>query len=327
MRHAFVIASLLLIFAHAACATELGTRGGQFTINRKPAFLLGISYYAGTGAARSFVRRDLADARRYGVNWIRVWATWSAFGNDISAVDTRGEARQPALSHLEWLVGECDRRGMAVDVTLSRGPLLPSLVAHLRAAEVLTRTLKRYRNWYIDLANERDIGDSRFVSVDELRQLNEAVKRVDPRRLVTASSNIEGDLLKALLADARLDLVCPHLARNAGSPAVTEAKTREYRRRMEAIGRLVPIHYQEPFRRGYGDWQPKAPDFLTDLRGAIAGGAAGWCLHNGSTRGAPDEQPRRSFDLREKRLFDQLDAEEIEVLRGAGGVQRLDLPR
>ena len=60
-----------------------------------------------------------------------------------------------------------------------------------------------------------------------------------------------------------------------------------------------------------------AADFPTDLRGAVTGGAAGWCLHNGSQRNAPDGQPRRSFDLRERRLFDQLDTEELKAITGA----------
>jgi hypothetical protein len=79
---------------------------------------------------------------------------------------------------------------------------------------------------------------------------------------------------------------------------------------MRKLGRLAPLHDQEPFRRGYTDWQPTAADFVTDLRGAIAGGAAGWCFHNGSQRGTPNEEPRRSFDLRTQRLWDQLDPEE-----------------
>ena len=61
-------------------------------------------------------------------------------------------------------------------------------------------------------------------------------------------------------------------------------------------------------------WQPAAEDFLIDLRGAVAGGAAGWCFHNGAQNGAPASQPRRSFDLRDKRLFDQLDSEELRVV-------------
>ena len=79
----------------------------------------------------------------------------------------------------------------------------------------------------------------------------------------------------------------------------------------------MPVHYQEPFRRGYGERSPAAEDFLTDLRGACAGGAAGWCFHNGDQRDGPERRPRRSFDLRAQRLFDQLDAEELKVVAGA----------
>jgi hypothetical protein len=82
------------------------------------------------------------------------------------------------------------------------------------------------------------------------------------------------------------------------------------------------VHHQEPFRRGYDVWEPTAADFLTDLGGAIEGGAAGWCLHNGSERGSPDNQPRRSFDLRVERLFDQLDPEERKVVAGVKATVR-----
>jgi hypothetical protein len=88
------------------------------------------------------------------------------------------------------------------------------------------------------------------------------------------------------------------------------------------MGRVVPVHYQEPFRRGFGKWNPQAEDFLADARAAIAGGAAGWCFHNGDARGAPESQPRRSFDLREKRLFAQFDEQErktVELLQAAIG--------
>ena len=62
--------------------------------------------------------------------------------------------------------------------------------------------------------------------------------------------------------------------------------------------------------RGYGSWAPRAEDFVVDLRGAVTGRAAGWCFHNGGQRSEPDERPRRSFDLRQKRLWEQLDDEE-----------------
>jgi hypothetical protein len=66
-------------------------------------------------------------------------------------------------------------------------------------------------------------------------------------------------------------------------------------------------------------------DFTTNLGGAIEGGAAGWCLHNGDNRWASDAQPRRSFDMRQRRLFAQFDDVERQSLKelaeqlGAGG--------
>ena len=70
---------------------------------------------------RILVRRDLDDLQRHGFNWLRVWATWAAFDHDVSAVDAAGRPREPFLGRLKWLVAECDRRGLVVDVTLTRG--------------------------------------------------------------------------------------------------------------------------------------------------------------------------------------------------------------
>ena len=84
----------------------------------------------------------------------------------------------------------------------------------------------------------------------------------------------------------------------------------------------MPLHYQEPFRRGFTKgWEPSADDYVTDAQGALAGGAAGWCLHNGDQRDQPDQKPRRSFDMRSQRLFEQLDQVELDALK-AISVQR-----
>ncbi len=84
---------------------------------------------------------------------------------------------------------------------------------------------------------------------------------------------------------------------------------------MNEGGNMVPVHYQEPFRRGYTDWQPSEIDFVNDLIYAKAGGAAGWCFHNGGQKDNKEGFPRRSFDLSEKRLFDQLDPVETEAIK------------
>jgi hypothetical protein len=304
--------------------TFLGLQGSRFTLNGKATFLYGISYYGALGAPEEFIRRDLDEIQRYGFNWVRVWATWAGFNHNVAALDPDGRPREPWLGKLRWLVAECDRRGLVVDVTLSRGngvagaPKLQDHAQHALAVETVVTALAPWQNWYLDLSNERNIRDQRFTSFDELRALRALVRQRDPRRLVTSShaGDVSRDEVRRYLLEAQVDFLAPHRPRDAGSPTQTQAKSREYLAWMKDLGREVPLHYQEPFRRGYGAWQPAAGDFLTDLRGAQQGDAAGWCFHNGDTRARPDGEPRRSFDLRRRRLFEQLDAEELKALEG-----------
>jgi hypothetical protein len=88
------------------------------------------------------------------------------------------------------------------------------------------------------------------------------------------------------------------------------------------MGKVVPLHYQEPFRRGYDDWDPVSNDFLVDLKNAKENGAAGWCFHNGDNRNRVDGRPRKSFDMRpeEGGLFNQLDEEDEKVVSQAGSI-------
>jgi len=270
------------------------------------------------GASEENLRKDLDDAKGLGFNWVRVWATWNSSTNDVSAVDAEGNPREPFLAKLKQIIAECNQRGMAVDVTLSRGngvagkPRLPTLQTHRRALETLVTALAGYRNWYLDLSNERNVRDKRFTSIEDLKELRALARKLDPGRLVTASDggDIERAELRRYVEEAGVDFIAPHRPRDSQSPAQTRAKTEEYLNWMKEMGRVVPVHYQEPFRRGYGKWQPTAADYVIDVRNAKSGGAAGWCFHNGDERGQPNSRPRRSFDLSGARLFNQLDDEE-----------------
>ena len=306
----------------------LGIDGTAFTINGKKTFLLGASYYGALGAPDDFIARDLHELKTLGFNWIRVFGVWDAFDNDVSAVDTAGNAREPHLSKLKAVVAAAGKRGIVVDVTLARMACLPNQEAHLRAAEILAHALKGCRNVYFDLANERDqdYPGGGFVSYPELRALRDRVKAADPDRLVTASGDpTDRADLSRYLVEAGLDFISPHLARDAGTEERTADVTRRYLGWMNELGRPAPIHYQEPFRRDYVDyrgfWQPEVATFCTDLRNAQRGGAAGWCFHNGSP--SPLERfpagRRRSFDLRPSQgcLMDQLDEVERQFLKCA----------
>jgi hypothetical protein len=329
----FIAAAIILgatVAAQAASpvasgTTVLGIQGTEFTLNGEPTFLLGFSYYGALGAQQALVRRDLDGAQRLGFNWLRVWATWNAFDHNVSAVAVDGVPREPFLGNLRWLVSECDRRGLVVDLTLTRGEMLSNFAVHQRAVETLVDALKTHRNWYLDLANEHDVHDARYVSDAELKRLRDLVRRLDYLRLVTASCGghdlTAGDVRESLLTIG-LDFLAPHRPRTAQSPRETEGRTRALHTLMRELGCVAPIHYQEPFRRGYSGWEPRAEDFLNDLQGARSGGAAGWCFHNGQQGDTADKQPGRSFDLRKRPLFDQLDAVEQKVVqRAAAGLK------
>jgi CubicO group peptidase (beta-lactamase class C family) len=298
--------------------TVLGVEGTGFTVNGKPMFLYGISYYGALAAKDEFIQSDLDDMQRFDFNWIRIWANWQAFEADASAVDGEGRAISAGIEKLKRLIAECDRRGMIVDVTFSRGngvtgsPRLQTLEAHRRAVETVITALKPWRNWYLDLSNERNIRDTRYTSMEDLKALRDLARRLEPRLLITAShgGDISQNELRNYLEVAQVDFVSPHRPRDTPSLGQTGAKSKELQDWMKALGRVVPVHHQEPFRRGYAKWNPQAEDFVRDLEAAKTGGAAGWCFHNGDRRDAPDGQPRRSFDLREQRLFDQLDEQE-----------------
>jgi hypothetical protein len=303
----------------SGAVTDLAIDGTRFVVGGRPAFLLEISAYAALGAPDETLRRDLDEIGRRGFNAIRVWATWAAFGHDVSVVDPEGRPREPFLSKLDALAEACDRRGLVLDVTLSRGngvtgpARLQTPEALVRAVETIVGTLKPRPNWFLDLANERNIKDRRFVPFDELGTLRARVRALDPARLVTASH--AGDPSKEEMREylaVPMDFLAVHRPRHAASPRQTEARTRELLGWTKEAGREVPVHQQEPFRRDFGEWNPTAEDFVTDLRGARAGGAAGWCFHNGADR---EGRARRCFDMRERALFDQLDFEELKFLR------------
>jgi hypothetical protein len=310
----FVLIGCILAMAGQS-SPVLGVEQDRFAMNGEPTFLLGCSYYGALGVEDdAVIKADLDDLRRLGFNWIRVWATWNAFDHDVSAVSPKGELREPYMKRLKRLCAMAGKRGMIVDVTVSRGkPPFPSdLAAHRAVEETLARELKPFRNVYFDLANERDVRDARYVPSEEIAELTAVVKAVDPERLCTASCNLSPEDMVRFVKETKVDFVAPHRARTPESPAQTAEHTRALLDAMKNADCVVPVHYQEPFRRGYGPWQPKARDFKRDLDEAREGGAAGWCFHNGDERRAEERRPRRSFDMRpsEGRLFEQLDGEE-----------------
>ena len=323
--------ALFVVIGMANVAPVLGIDGERFTLDGKPTFLLGASYYGALGVEDARVwEKDLDNLVADGFNWVRVWATWEYDGVNVSAVDSGGHPREPYMKRLKALCHLAGEKEMVVDVTVTRGkpPNFPAtLDEHLAVMRILTKELMPFQNVYFDIGNERNIGDQRHVPMEEVGRIIEGIKRIDAKRLCTASHG--GDMTAEELSDyvkvGKVDFICPHRPRDDESPKRTQDATREYLAAIRSGPKAMPVHYQEPFRRDYGPWNPVAADFTRDLQGAREGGAAGWCFHNGAAGRKPDGRPRRSFDMgpTEGRLFDQLDAEERAFVSGIGRVGKL----
>lgn len=119
-----MIAALQLVAVCGVVAQGpvLGIEDTQFTLDGKAAFLLGISYYGALAIEdEAIIAGDLDDMKGCGFNWVRIWATWNAFDNNVSAVARDGSPREPYMSRLERLCRLAGKRGMVVDVTVTRG--------------------------------------------------------------------------------------------------------------------------------------------------------------------------------------------------------------
>ena len=111
--------------------TVLGIQGSRFTINGKPTFLLGISYYAGLGASEDFPRRSRPPPR-LGFNWLRVWATVGFRSRHLRG-RCRGSPARTATGPAQGAGGRLRSsgagRGRNPDARRKRGGA-PNLAAH-----------------------------------------------------------------------------------------------------------------------------------------------------------------------------------------------------
>ena len=135
-----------------------------------------------------------------------------------------------------------------------------------------------------------------------------AVRGRDPDRLVTASlgGNAPSDAATRyieLYTVANIDFATPHFPRDDVWAAETQSRVETMRGLLVDAGWDRAIYLQEDARRGYGSAMWPKEDFLTAAAGARAGGASGWCFHNGA-----------GFDLGAQTLFDQLDDVELDTI-------------
>ena len=303
---------------------RLGAQGARFTLDGQPAFLLGASYYAGQGAPDAILRRDLDLLQEHGFNWIRAWTTWAAFGHDVSSVDTDGYPRAVYLerSGSAWSA-QCGQRRMVVDVTFSRGngatgpPRLQGLEPHRRAVRVVVERLRDQPNWYLDLANERNVMGTRYVGADAARPVPAGTRAGPPPAGdgSCAGGDLTADEVRRSVQDVGLDFLALHRPAGRGVAGTDRAAHPRgaglaARARPGGAGALpgaVPPRLRHVAPTGGGVPRRSARRARRRRRRVVL------------PHRTPGRRPRgpacRSFDLREQGLFDQRDEVEREVVQ------------
>lgn len=231
----------------------LGVDGTRITLDGKPFPLTGVSFFNALynprfNASADERQRWLETFLAYGVNTLRVWCQWDFepprdfidTGPEQSMYTPEGEIRERHFQMLAALLEQTEPLGMVVEVTLFSHEKRPNLApASLeRGARGVAERLKPYRSALVQLWNE----DS-----TEWRRLFDAVKAVDPARLVTSSPGV-ANVLGDDDHNTAMDLLTPHTVRRSAEVPFYEKGPEQIRQLLEKFGK--PVVDDEPARSG-----------------------------------------------------------------------------
>jgi hypothetical protein len=267
----------VLIYVCAAqvvvSAQRVSVKNGRFAVDGVPRFLTFISYFGGMGAVDSGA--DLAFISGAGFDGIRLWPN-SPDGPQLMRAD--GTIRADVLSRLLSIVDRAKAVRLIVDVTFTAEHINGLDASHYEAALVAATTALRSRdNLLFDLQNERNVYGpfGRPLPLANVRRIVQAVKRVDPDRLVTASNSGTPLAESARFTRAAgLDVTAYHEPRD--TQWYQAARIRSIVDALAAAGQ--PVYLQEPSRYPFPSTD-RADYFEQARANARAAGAAAWCFH------------------------------------------------
>jgi hypothetical protein len=295
---AVVIALLFASPRADTTAPTLTISGTQLAIDGQDTFLIGVSLFDALGVTPPR-DEDLDALQRWGVTLVRVWAHWSAA---IYAAD--GSLTPDGRARLTALVSRLRSRRLVLELVLLRPGQLPgqkyvafsSPDARVRAVASIATALIDDRDVLFDLCNEHDHPDGPMSHADA-RRLRDAVKAVDPRRLVTISSTAthlitpagavgasEAENIRAEAGSGpdavRVDILAAHLPRTPDWAEATAPRVTVLRGAVDRVNGAasMPIYLSEENR--LFPERAIAPDaYARAAAGARAARAAGWMFH------------------------------------------------
>jgi len=275
---ALLALAIVLLAAGSARAQKLGIQGDRFTIDGAPKFLTFVTYFGGMGAPN--VIADLHLMKTLGFDGFRIWPLLDT-GPQILNGD--GSVRPAEMAHFLSILDQAKQERLIVDVTFTHEHigLTP---ANTRVGLVnVAAAMRGYENVLIDIQNERNVQDRRFLSEPDIASIYQAIKAVDPARIV-GCSEARGDAAgpatdAAFVARLGLDVTMLHETRSADW--YTLAVQQYVISRLRANGK--PAYMQEPMTtRDSFFFYPshdRAEYFLQAIAHAKLAGAAGWTFH------------------------------------------------
>ena len=266
-----VILTLFLSSFHPAsfCQSkgELIVKGTQFFMNDNPFVYNGVSFFNAIYNPE-FNRNDstrnywLKKFRNYGVHVIRVWGQWDNergfvdASDECTLYDMNGNINKKYLLILRNIAKSASDLNMVIELSLfsreswEEDIRLPK-DSYLKAAVSLATQLKDLRNITFQIWNEHSM---------YIPEIYNAIKSVDPHRLVTNSPGY-GGVLGDREQNELLDFLTPHTSRHDKHWDLAPAEIRQL---LETYHK--PVVDDEPARTGtikYGG--PKGDNFPTDF--------------------------------------------------------------
>ena len=283
---AALIVVLIALVSVRASAQHLTIQGDRFAVDGTPRFLTFISYFDGMEALD--VAADLKFLHEKAFDGVRLWPNPGLVRSD-------GTLDNGALARLLFILDTARQQRMIVDITFTAERVAGLDAARFRDGIVeAARAVAGFENALIDIQNERDVYGPfvRPLAPADVAATAAAIKRADPRRIVTASNSpgLTPAQAARFTADTGLDVTAYHDDR---VPNWYE------RGRLQSIVSALrdngrPAYLQEPTRVPFPSTD-RADYFLQARANAKLAGAAAWCFHT-----------EFGFDVRTARFQDRL---------------------
>jgi len=316
---AIVLLTASRAFAQDFATTCTGTsapvvtaRGTDLLVDKQPRFTVLVSYFDAMRASPAALERDFAFLKNKGIGGIRIFPLWINFAGtpnpqdkDATLLDADGRVRgAERWNHFATVLDKAARCGFVVDLSWNRemlftfgeftvaefhgDPLQTTCAGGAGGSGISEITCRmkgpRFSHVIFDLQNERDQTiPGMHLTNAEVKSVRDAVKRVDPARLVMVSEG-PGEGALAVAREASLDIIAFH---EEQGPHAYE-KTAGHVTAMKASGR--PVYVQEGPRATLAGERPRgvtcvpaaageANPFFAGLAAARSAGAAAWTFH------------------------------------------------